>query len=192
MSETPPNATTKHRKRLSVWSLVAFTGALLILVLIGLRLINNDVRPLQLGDQPADFSLTTFEGEVINSSDLRGQVVVINFWASWCTTCDAEAALLEQAWQHYQGKADGQVTFLGVVYMDTENAARAFMDAHGVSFTNGQDLRGAISQIYQVKSVPETYILDVEGVLRSRKIGPFVSFGEILTAVDEAMGHASQ
>lgn len=192
MSETLPSSSTKHRKRLSVWSLVAFTGALLILVLIGLRLINNDVRPLQLGEQPAGFSLTTFEGEVINSGDLRGQVVLINFWASWCSTCDAEAALLEQAWQHYQAQAGGQVVFLGVAYMDTENAARAFMADHGVTFPNGQDLRGSISQIYQVKSVPETYILDAEGVLRSHKIGPFLSFGEILAAVDEAMRHTSQ
>jgi cytochrome c biogenesis protein CcmG/thiol:disulfide interchange protein DsbE len=169
---------------------LAFAGVLLILALIGLRLINNDATPLRLGEQPEGFSLTTFEGEVINSADLRGQVVLINFWASWCTTCDAEAALLEQAWQHYQAETADRVVFLGVAYMDTENSARAYVGNHGVTFPNGQDLRGAISRIYQVKSVPETFILDANGILSSRKIGPFSSLGEILTAVDGAVSHS--
>lgn len=192
MSDTAATPTSKQGKRLTVWSLTAFAGVLLILALIGVRLINNDLSPLQLDERPAEFSLTTFEGEVINSADLRGRVVLINFWASWCTTCDAEAGLLEQAWQHYQAQAGEQVIFLGVAYMDTENAARAYLGEHDVTFPNGQDLRGAISKIYQVKSVPETYILDTEGALSSQKIGPFLSLGEILTAVDEALSRTNK
>ena len=191
MSDTSSPPSIQKKKQLTVWSLAAFVGVLLILVLIGWRLINNEVSPLQLGERPADFSLTTFEGEVVSSADLRGPVVLINFWASWCTTCDAEAALLEQAWQHYQDQAGEQVVFLGVAYMDTENAAQAFLGEHGVTFPNGQDLRGDISRLFQVKSVPETYILDAEGALSSRKIGPFLSLGEILTAVDEVLSRTN-
>ena len=189
MSETPSQPSAKQRKGLNVWVILAFTGVMLILVLIGLRLINNDATPVRLGVQPKDFSLINFEGGVINTEDLRGQVVLINFWASWCTTCDAEAALLERAWQQYQEETGDQVAFLGVAYMDTENAAKAYVGDHGVTFPNGQDLRGEISRIYQVKSVPETFILDADGVLRSRKIGPFSSVDEILTAVDGVVNH---
>jgi cytochrome c biogenesis protein CcmG/thiol:disulfide interchange protein DsbE len=95
--------------------------------------------------------------------------------------------MLEQAWQHYQGESGDRVVFLGVAYMDTENAARAYLGAHGVTFPNGPDLRGSISRIYQVSSVPETFILDADGLLRDRKIGPFSSLGEILAAVDGAL-----
>lgn len=188
MSETPAHIPNKQQKRISLWAVVAFAGVLILLALMGLRLVKNDSTPVRLGEQPEDFSLETFEGEVIHSADLRGKVVLINFWASWCTTCDIEAALLEQAWQHYQTEDQSErVIFLGVAYMDTENAARAYLGAHGVTFPNGPDLRGSISRIYQVSSVPETFILDVEGVLRDRKIGPFSSLGEILTAVDAVL-----
>lgn len=184
MSEPPSLPPLKQGKQLKIWGFIAFAGVLFLLALIGLRLINNDAVPLRLGEQPKAFSLATFEGDVIHSADLQGKVVLINFWASWCTTCDLEADLLEQAWQHYQAEDADRVIFLGVAYMDTENAARAYLVDHGVTFPNGPDLRGAISRIYQVKSVPETYILDAEGVLSSRKIGPFSSLGEILGAVD--------
>ena len=188
MSETLSQTQLKQKKQNRFWAILAFAGVLIVLALIGIRLINQDATPVEMGESPADFSLTTFEGEVIHSADLRGKVVLINFWASWCSTCVVEATLLEQAWQHYQtGDQSDRVIFLGVAYMDIENAAGVFLGDHDVTFPNGLDLRGSISRIYQVSSVPETFILDAEGVLRDSKIGPFSSVEEILTAVDGAL-----
>ena len=180
MSEPP----SKAHKRINLWAVGAIAGLLLILALIGIRLLQNDASPVRIGEKPKDFSLVTYAGDVIDTDDLRGKVVLVNFWASWCTTCDEEAALLEEAWQHYQADQPDRVIFLGVAYMDTEPASRAFLDQYGVSYPNGPDLRGEISKIYQVNSVPETFILDAEGALRHLKIGSFFSLDEILSAID--------
>lgn len=184
MSATP-EAPSKQQKKISFWAVAAFAGVLLVLVLMAIRLLQSDSAPVRLGERPKDFSLRTYDGEVINTADLRGKVILVNFWASWCTTCDQEAALLQQAWQNYHSM--DQVVFLGVAYMDTENASQAYLAGHGVTFPNGPDLRGEISKIYQVKSVPETFILDADGVLRYRKIGAFITLGEVLSAVDTAL-----
>ena len=183
MSESPGKA----NKTINLWAIAAIVGLMIILTLIGIRLLQNDVSPVMIGESHKEFSLSTYAGEVIHTADLRGKVVVVNFWASWCTTCVEEAALLEDAWQHYQMDQPDQVIFLGVAYMDTEPASRAFLDQHGVSYPNGPDLRGEISRIYQVNSVPETFVLDADGNLRYLKIGPFASLNEILAAVDATL-----
>ena len=185
MPEASSQAPSTQPKRVSLWAIAAFTGVLVVLVLMGIRLVQNDATPVRLGEAPKDFSLRTYTGEVINTADLRGQVVLINFWASWCTTCDQEAAFLEQAWQHYQLEGEKQgVIFLGVAYMDTESASRAYLADHGVTYPSGPDLRSEISRIYQVKAVPETFILDAEGALRYQKIGAFGTFSELQSALE--------
>ncbi|MFA5611383.1 MAG: TlpA disulfide reductase family protein, partial [Anaerolineaceae bacterium] len=73
--------------------------------------------------------------------------------------------------------------FLGVAYMDTEPAARSFLQEYGVTYPNGPDLRGEISDLYQVQGVPETFVLDQDGVLRNIKYGPFLSVDEILSLI---------
>jgi cytochrome c biogenesis protein CcmG, thiol:disulfide interchange protein DsbE len=181
------SSNSNNNRRINLWAVAAFAGVFFILVVIGIRLVQNDSSPVELGKNPNDFSLTTYAGDVIHTADLRGKVVLVNFWASWCATCDEEAALLEQAWQVYQSDDPERVSFLGVAYMDTEPASRAYLAEYGVTYPNGPDLRGAISKIYQVNSVPETYVLDTEGTLRYFKIGSFISLDEIISAVDAVL-----
>ena len=184
MTESTSSPETRPKKRINFWAVAAFAGVLIFLALIGIRLLQSDSTPLGLGEQPKDFSLNTYNGDLIHTEDLRGSVVVINFWASWCDTCDEEAALLEAAWQNYQANSADQVIFLGVAYMDTEAASQAYLADYGVTYPNGPDLRGEISKIYQVNSVPETFILDSEGTLRYLKFGSFISLDELTTAID--------
>lgn len=161
-----------------------FLGVIIVLTLIGVRLFQQDDAAVALGEKPQDFTLVTFSGEKINTTDLRGQVVLINFWSSWCTTCDDEARLLEEAWQFYNANGKDDIALLGVTYMDTEPSSLAFISEYGMTYPNGPDLQGAISEIYQVNTVPETYILDQEGILRYVKFGPFISINEIMTAIE--------
>jgi len=184
---TTSDPPTNQHKRINLWAVAAIAGLLIILALIGIRLLQNDASPVRIGEKPKDFSLAAYAGDVIHTVDLRGKVVLVNFWASWCTTCDEEAALLEAAWQHYQQEKSDRVIFLGVAYMDTEPASKAFLDQYGVSYPNGPDLRGEISKLFQVNSVPETFILDVDGTLRFVKIGAFTSLNEVLSAIDATL-----
>lgn len=174
------------------WALAAFIGVGLVFLLIGIRLFQGEGDGVAMGETPQDFELVTFSGETIQSSDLRGKVVLINFWASWCTTCDEEAVMLEEAWQFFQSDEADEVVFLGVAYMDTETASLSFLSDYGVTYPNGPDLRGKISTIYQVNSVPETYILDPEGTLQYVKFGPFIALEEILAAVKSVQTSANE
>lgn len=187
MSDPNSQTISKHSKLNKFWAAAAIIGVSVVLILVGVRLFQNDVASIALGESPQEFTLTTYSGEHIDTSGFRGKVILINFWASWCTTCDEEALLLETAWQAYQADESENVAFLGVAYMDTEPASLAFLSTYGVTYPNGPDLRGEISKLYQVRAVPETYILDQEGTLRYIKFGPFASLTEIFNAIDSAI-----
>jgi len=168
------------------WGAILAWGVLLaLLTLLGFGLLRSQQGPISVGSVVPDFVLTTFEGEEIALRDLAGQVVVINFWASWCTTCDAEAAELEQAYQMYK---DRNVVFLGVDYSDTDRAALEYLEKFGITYPNGPDLRTRISQAFRIRAVPETYIVAPDGTLALAKIGPFTSLQEIVNAIEGVLG----
>ncbi len=159
-----------------------------LLVLVGMGLRRSQQGTVQPGERIPDFSLTFFSGyeyhglPSIRNSDLRGKVVLINFWASWCKPCEQEAPVLEETWEHYRSNKD--VVFLGVDYVDTEPAARLFLKKFNNTYPNGPDTGTAISQLFRIKGVPETYILDTDGVLRYVGIGPFANAGQIEAVID--------
>lgn len=176
----------KYQKKLPRWVIiVAFAVLLGFLALMGWGLRNAQQGPVQVGQKVPAFELTTFDGEKIRTDDLIGKVIVVNFWASWCKPCEQEAAELEEAWRYYQDS--GEVVFLGVDYVDTETEALRYLEKFEITYPNGPDLRTAISQIFRISGVPETYIIDKNGKLASRKIGPFVTIGEITSMIDSAL-----
>ena len=107
---------------------------------------------------------------------------MLNFWASWCKPCEQEAADLEAAWQFYQSGDD--VIFLGVDYVDTEPEAMSYLNKFNISYPNGADLGTRISQSFRIRGVPETYIIDQEGVLYHAQIGPFTTLPQIKSVID--------
>lgn len=125
---------------------------------------------IQLDEAPAPpFTFTTFDGEEISLAGLRGQPVVMNFWASWCVECYKEAHLLEQAWQDYKGQG---VVFLGIDYLDTDKEAMAYMEQYGVTYPSGPDIGSDISNDYRITGVPETFFINKEGRIEHVQIGP--------------------
>ena len=170
-------------KRVPRWVIItSFVVLIGFLSMVAWSLRNAQMGSIVVGDKVPSFSLVTFEGETFNTGDYSGKVILVNFWASWCTVCDEEALELETAWQGY--KQDGDVLFLGVDYVDTEPEARAYLEKYNVTFPNGPDLRTKVSQMFRVRAVPETYIIGRDGKLAYVKIGPFVSLDEIQQAVD--------
>ena len=142
-----------------------------LLALLGWGLVQVNLGQVDSGMAP-DFTITSFEGETITLSELRGQVVVINFWASWCPPCREEAAYLEATWRKYQ---DQGVIFIGVDYVDTEKEALAYMEEFDITYFNGPDLGTRISHDYRMDGVPETYYVAKNGELRGVKVGPLAA-----------------
>ena len=178
-----PAAPVEQKKGLPRWVVMAaFVVLLGFLALIGWGLRRTQEGPITIGQQVPAFTLTTFDGQKINTADLKGKVIVVNFWASWCGPCEQEAADLEQAWQYY--KPSGNVVFLGVDYVDTEPQALSYLKKFKITYSNGPDLRTAISQMFRIRGVPETYMIDKNGRLAHVKIGPYASQAEIREAID--------
>jgi cytochrome c biogenesis protein CcmG/thiol:disulfide interchange protein DsbE len=95
--------------------------------------------------------------------------VVVNFWASWCPPCREEAPELEAAWQRLRGRG---VVLLGVNVWDSEDTARQFLQAFGVTYPNGPDPQGRVLIEFGVTGIPETYVVDGGGLLVARWVGP--------------------
>jgi len=160
---------TARSKRTGLIAAFAVILALLGLLAWGLRKVQAG--PIESGMAP-DFTLTSFDGRTLTLSELRGQVVIINFWASWCPPCREEAAYLEQTWRKYKDKG---VIFIGVDWVDTEKEALAYMDEFDLTYFNGPDIGTRIAQAYNIQGVPETFYVAKNGELRGVHIGPLKS-----------------
>ncbi len=108
-----------------------------------------------------DVTLHTYDGAAYRLHDLRGNVVVLNFWASWCGPCRAEAPGLQQVWLDLR---DRGVMFLGIDQADTLDRAQAYLREFGISYPNGPD--NGIVQAFGVQGLPTTIIVDSDGMIR--------------------------
>jgi len=122
-----------------------------------------------IGKEAPLFALELFDGGTFRLADQRGQVVVLNVWASWCyPACWNEAPRLEAAWRQYR---DQGVVLVGLNYQDREAEARAFIQRFGKTFPNGPDTGSKIAIAYGVYGVPETFFIDHTGRIYAKHIG---------------------
>lgn len=126
--------------------------------------------PSPLVGRPAPpFTVELLDGGTLSLEELRGKVVAVNFWASWCyPACWNEAPRWEAAWQRYR---DRGVVIVGIVYQDSEANARDFVARFGKTYPSGLDLRNRIAIDYGVYGVPETFFVDREGRIAYKHIG---------------------
>ena len=128
-----------------------------------------------LGEAPltveafADFELTTLDGETVRLSDMRGKVVMVDFWSSWCAPCRAEGPLLASAYREWRERG---VEFIGVAIWDTEAEVRSFVARNGIEYTNGIDPQGRIAIDFGVRGIPEKFFVMPDGEIVRKVIGP--------------------
>jgi cytochrome c biogenesis protein CcmG, thiol:disulfide interchange protein DsbE len=140
-----------------------------ILALLGLLAgCYRGSRPARIGTAAPDFMVK--EGsQTVTLSQLHGQVVVLNFWATWCAPCVEEMPSLVTMSQKMKSKG---VTVLGVSVDADESAYQQFVKDHGVTFQTVRDGDQKSNALYGTVKFPETYIIDRSGVVRRKFIGP--------------------
>jgi len=140
----------------------------------------------QVGFRAPDFTLTTSTGEQIRLSDLRGQVVLINVWASWCPPCKAEMPDLESV---YGERRDEGFVVLAVnaTAGDTVEAAEAFFAEKDLTFPLLLDPESVVSEAYQVRLLPTSILIDQEGIVQGRYTGA-ISAALLNSELDTLLG----
>jgi cytochrome c biogenesis protein CcmG/thiol:disulfide interchange protein DsbE len=156
-----------RRRIASVTPLLLFAG-LAVLFGIGLTLNPREIPSPLIGKSVPEFRLDPVKGRTLGlaSSDLRGEVSIVNVFASWCTACREEHPLWMQL------KADGGVPLHGLNYKDRPDDAARWLAELGDPFTRtGADLDGRVGIEWGVYGVPETFVVDKRGVIRHKVIG---------------------
>ncbi|MEN8240676.1 MAG: redoxin domain-containing protein [Chloroflexota bacterium] len=158
-----------------------FFAAAIVTLLLGLAWIgvsaqlpgtaaNSGIPAPQAGFQAPDFTLPTQDGTEIALSDLEGQAVLVNVWASWCSPCRQEMPAMERIYQEYQ--AEGFVILaVNAANQDNRADAVAFIEEYGFSFPILYDVDGYVSEQYQVRALPSSFFILPDGSIQEVVIG---------------------
>jgi cytochrome c biogenesis protein CcmG/thiol:disulfide interchange protein DsbE len=144
-------------------------GGIVIFLAIGLRLDPREVPSPLIGKPVPAFSLPPVRGRLLGlaSSDLKGEVSLVNVFASWCVACRAEHPLLMRI------QREGIVPVHGLNYKDRPDDAARWLDEMGDPYTRtGADLDGRVAIDWGVYGVPETFVIDRDGTIAYKHIGP--------------------
>ncbi|MFN2543352.1 MAG: TlpA family protein disulfide reductase [Actinomycetota bacterium] len=196
MRDGGPESMERHPSRLSLpglgrrrWLISVPLAVVLVLgtwvLAFGLGR-NPDRFPNPLTGRAApSFTLPSLTGgPPIRLERFRGQVVVLNFWASWCNECYLEAGALEEAWRRYR---DRGVVVIGVAYQDTDASARAFVRDLGEGWPHGHDPGFRTSIAYGVRGVPETFLIARDGRIAAHRNGP-VTYTYLSRQISRVLG----
>ncbi|MEE2828304.1 MAG: DsbE family thiol:disulfide interchange protein [Myxococcota bacterium] len=155
--------------------LILIVGLLLVIPLLlvlgrGLSLDPNTIRSPLIGQPAPAFELPRLaDNRLVHTKELRGKPLVLNFWATWCASCPMEHPILVEAARYYGSR----VSFVGVAYNDKNETIQSWLDQHGgATYPTLVDINGKAAISYGVYGVPETYVIDPEGVVRFKHTGP--------------------
>lgn len=168
----------KRRRRFVIFLVVSLLNLALLALLASQVLTPNQgtsssgaTSPL-IGRPAPNFTLSTLgtaSASSIHLAALKGQPIILNFWASWCDACKQEAPLLQQTWQRIS-KQGG--VLIGIDFEDTADAANRFLSNYGITYPNVIDTsNGATAIAYGVTGVPETFFINPKGTIIHKEIG---------------------
>lgn len=125
--------------------------------------------PILVGEKAVDFSLPDLDGREVRLSDLRGKVVLLNFWATWCKPCKEEMPSMEELYQILKEK---DFAMLAVSIDKKSSDIKPFKEELKLTLPILHDRWGSVDRRYKLTGVPETYIIDQNGILAEKIIGP--------------------
>ena len=176
-------ASRPRERRLSWGAVVLLAGFLALALALGLQLARQNAGRPTSGSAP-DFHIKLFDGGEQRLSELRGDVILLNFWASWCPPCRDEAPDLQAL--HSDFKEAG-LTIIGINILESSRAkALAFIDEFGISYANGEDTGQFIAELYRVEAPPESFLIDQTGQVQRFVMGA-LNYDDMSRAIRELL-----
>lgn len=179
MSEQDVKIPGRSRKHFIISGLLLLVAALVVIVLnkglnlnpmqVPSALINKPAKNFKVSWLQGQQFLPDAEGGSFSLADFKGKPLILNFWASWCFSCRHEARDFEHFWQNY--KSTG-LKVVGIAIQDSVPAAMKFAKTYGKTYILGLDVEGTAAIDYGVTGVPETFLIDENGVIIYKEAGP--------------------
>ena len=192
-TDAPASDTPASGRRRLLFFLLAMTPVLAIIALLFWGQLRSDDNPggVLVHEESSESQVIVrlapwfggydrVSGERVDLDDLRGRVVMVDFWSSWCVACRVEAADLAQVYREYD---NADVEFVGIAVWDRPGDADEHIERYDVTYLNILDPRGTMAVSYGVRGVPEKFFLDTEGRIIRKLIGP-VSAEELRGILD--------
>jgi cytochrome c biogenesis protein CcmG/thiol:disulfide interchange protein DsbE len=177
---TPATRFSARRVWLSLGGVVTAVALVASVLSFGLGRDPTAIRSPLVGRAAPDFALRMLDGKgALRLADLRGQVVIVNFWASWCAECRVEHPALAAAWQRFR---DAGVVLVGIDFQDTQADALAYLAGSGATWPAVEDPGSRTALAYGVYGIPETFFIGPDGRIVARHTGP-VSYDQIVAEV---------
>jgi cytochrome c biogenesis protein CcmG/thiol:disulfide interchange protein DsbE len=158
--DVPARQSAPKNTLFTPFGVVVSLTALLMLLVVAWGIYQNSLSQPDSGLAP-DFDLPLIgqEGNFVLSQQ-RGQVVVINFWGSWCGPCRDEAPMLQRLYEEYQSQG---VLFVGIAVKDIESDSIEYIEEFGITYANVMDIGARMEEEYRTQGVPETFVVGKDG-----------------------------
>lgn len=125
---------------------------------------------LEIGQKAPNFELVSLDGETFKLSDYTGQMVMLNFWASWCPPCRVEMPHMETYYQEFKEEHNIEILAVNMTTLERGNKDKVpeFVDKHGLTFPILMDEKGDVKDLYDVMVYPTTYIVNAKGIITDK------------------------
>jgi len=134
------------------------------------------VEGVGIGGIAPDFQLPNLDGQAVSLGNLRGEPVLINFWATWCPPCRSEMPYIQEIYEEW---ADKGLVILAVNIGESSSTVEDFMQSQNLSFTVLLDTKSDVAQKYNITGIPTTFFMDKDGIIQDRLVGAFQSKAQI-------------
>ena len=137
---------------------------------------------IQIGMKAPDFSLETIDGKTVQLSQFNGKVVIVNFWATWCPPCRAEMPDMQTFYEKYHNQVE--IVAVNVMVRDSREKVSQFIKDYRLTFPVVLDMDGHVMKQYDIQPIPTSFIIDRQGVIREKHIGP-MSYEQMVQYVEK-------
>jgi thiol-disulfide isomerase/thioredoxin len=158
------------------------TTILAIFLVLGTIATSCQAEAPEVGKRAPSFQLNTLDGQSVALGELKGKLVLVNFWATWCGPCAYEMPFIQQVYDEWQEK---ELILLAINIAESPSQVAEFMQSYGFSFPVLLDTEAKIAERYSIRGIPTSFFIDKDGIIKDIRIGAFQGKAEIENILNE-------